>query len=615
MTARLFRCGRLAALMLLALLSLPAAAQSISGLPGVSGGDFKHPDEAFILSVRSPSPDLIQVDWQIADEYYLYEHRFDFQVMEGGVTLGEARYPQGLLIEDEFFGESIVHRHQVTIDVPIQGGQTGDEILLRVDFQGCADAGLCYPPLNRQTPVVLGADEPRDQGSSRAATTPPASEQDRMAGLVAEGHLVLVALAFFGFGLLLSLTPCVLPMVPILSSLIIGKGEHISTARAFGLSLTYVLAMALTYTAAGVAAGLLGHNLQAALQHPLILSVFAAVFVILSLAMFGFYQLQVPQRFQDALAGLSNRQQSGRYTGVALMGLLSALIVGPCVAAPLAGALLVIGQTGDALRGGVALFSMSMGMGVLLLVVGTSAGRLMPKAGAWMNAIKAAFGVLLLAVAVWMLERIVPAAMAMVMWSALLVFSGVYLGALDSLSPGVGGWRRFWKAAGLMLMVWGLILLLAAALGGKDPLRPLQGTVITGTAGDAAASPDFAAIEDVEQLDSAIAAIDDRPLMLEFYADWCIDCVRMERRTFPDPGVRESLQAFDLLKADVTRYNARHRELLERFQLFGPPAILFFDHNGDEIRHLRLVGEMGPAEFRNHLQQVREAFASGDQRS
>jgi len=605
--------GRITAVVLLALLAAPLGAQQASGLPGVSGGDFLHPDEAFILSVRSPSADRIEVQWQVADEYYLYEHRFGFEVLEGDVTLGEPRYPDGLLIEDEFFGESIVHRHELTIDIPVTGGQAGDEVLLRVDFQGCADAGLCYPPLNHSAPVVLGADDDRGSASEGASTPATASEQDRMAGLVADGNLFLVALAFFGFGLLLSLTPCVLPMVPILSSLIIGQGQETSTARAFGLSLTYVLAMALTYTAAGVAAGLLGHNLQAALQHPAILLSFAAVFVVLSLAMFGFYQLQVPQGFQQALAKLSHRQQAGRYTGVALMGLLSALIVGPCVAAPLAGALLVIGQTGDALRGGVALFAMSMGMGVLLIVVGTSAGRLMPKAGPWMNAIKAAFGVLLLAVAVWMLERIVPATAAMLLWSALLIFSGIYMGAMDSLQSGVSGWRRFWKAAGLMLLVWGLILMLGAALGAKDPLRPLQGTVI-GSNGESLSGPEFATVDDLDGLQAALDGMDDRPLMLEFYADWCIDCVRMERRTFPDPRVRETLNHFQLLKADVTSYTAQHRELLETFELFGPPAILFFDRHGEEMRALRLVGEMGPDAFNAHLQRVRDAFGQNEER-
>ncbi|MCP1728611.1 thiol:disulfide interchange protein DsbD [Natronospira proteinivora] len=579
---------------------------------GLSGGDFLHPDEAFVMSVHSPRDDLIQVEWNVAEEYYLYEHRFDFSIVDGEGNLGEARFPEGLLEEDEFFGESVVHRDHLVIEIPVEGAQAGEELLINVRYQGCADAGLCYPPMDQSSPVVMASGGVTASTSANGADDLALSEQDRLASLVADGQWWLIAALFFGFGLLLSFTPCVLPMVPILSSLIIGRGEQISTLRAFGLSLTYVLAMALTYTAAGVAAGLLGHNLQATLQHPVVLMTFALVFGLLAMAMFGFYQLQVPARFQEALNRLSNRQQAGRYTGVAIMGFLSALIVGPCVAAPLAGALLVIGQTGDALRGGVALFSMSMGMGVLLLVVGTSAGRLMPRTGAWMNAVKIAFGFLLLAVGVWMLERILPGPAALLLWSALLVMAGVYLGALDSLQSDSSGWRRFGKGSGLLLLTWGLVLLVAAAAGGQDPLRPLHGIALGGGESREANVPAFTEIDNQQGLDNTLAGAEeaprDRPLMLEFYADWCVDCIRMERRTFTDPEVRAALDDFDLLKADVTRYTDEHRALLEHFDLFGPPAILFFDRHGEEMRGLRLVGEKGPQAFQDHLSRVQSEF-------
>jgi thioredoxin:protein disulfide reductase len=403
----------------------------------------------------------------------------------------------------------------------------------------------------------------------------------------------------------------VLPMVPILSSLIIGQGPDISTRRAFALSLTFVLAMALTYTAAGVTAGMLGYNLQAVLQQPAVLVSFAAIFVVLSLAMFGFYQLQVPQRFQDWLTRLSSRQQAGTYTGVGFMGLLSALIVGPCVAAPLAGVLLVISQTGDPVRGGLALFALSLGMGMLLLVVGTSAGRLMPRTGPWMKGIKAAFGVLLLGVAVWMLERILPAAIAMTLWSALLVMSGIYLGALDGRVE--GGWPRFWKGAGVLLTAWGLIVLLGAATGGQDPLRPLHGTGLTGNTTASGPVTGFQNVNRGDEFDRLLAeAPADRPVMLEFYADWCVDCLRMQRYTFSDAEVRAAMGEMTLIKADVTRYTGDHRRLLERFGLFGPPAILFFDpSDGAELRELRLVGEKGPQAFLEHLDRVQSRL-SGD---
>ncbi len=594
----------------LILLSTSSAFSQGLDVPGMSGGDFLHPDEAFVMAVHSPDESTLQVEWTVAEEYYLYQHRFDFTTPTEGLSLGEPIYPEAELIEDEFFGESLVHRGRAVIEIPVEGGEPGQEVMLNVRFQGCADAGLCYPPMDRDSPVVLasgGAGQDAEQPSVEAPTG--ASDQDRLAGLVADGHPALIALIFFGFGLLLSFTPCVLPMVPILSSLILGQGERVSTRRAFGLSLTYVLAMALTYTTAGVAAGLLGHNLQAALQHPAVLVTFALVFGLLALSMFGFYQLQVPQSLQNALSRLSSRQQAGNYTGVGAMGFLSALIVGPCVAAPLAGALLVIGQTGDAVRGGLALFSMSMGMGILLLVVGTSAGRLMPRTGPWMNAVKIVFGFLLLAVGVWMLERILPAAAGLLLWSALLVMAGVYLGALDNLNAAAGGWRRFRKGAGLLILAWGMVLLLAAALGGKDPLRPMQGSLLTELgSGSGTTAPAFAMIGSQPELSSNLDEERNRPLMLEFYADWCVDCVRMERRTFTDPDVRDRLERFDLLKADVTDYTQDHRELLEAHELFGPPAILFFDHRGEEIRSLLLVGFMAPGEFDRHLARVQEDF-------
>jgi thiol:disulfide interchange protein DsbD len=589
----------------LALLALaPAAGASpISDLLGsTSGGDFLHPDDAFVVEVVSASADEIEVRWTVADGYYMYEHRFGFELPNGGeVSLGEPDFPPGELIEDEFFGESVVHFRDAWISLPVSGGRLGDRLDLTLRFQGCAEAGLCYPPLTREATVVLGGGtaETTDPGAA-----PRISDQDRMAGLVADGQLFLVLAVFFGLGLLLSLTPCVLPMVPILSSLIIGQGPDITTRRAFGLSLAFVLAMALTYTSAGVLAGMLGYNLQAVLQQPAVLTLFAAIFVLLALAMFGFYELQVPQRFQDALTRLSNRQQAGTYTGVGLMGLLSALIVGPCVAAPLAGVLLVISQTGDPVRGGLALFALSMGMGMLLLVVGTSAGRLVPRGGPWTVAIKAAFGVLLLGVAVWMLERFLPPAVAMSLWSTLIVMSGIYLGAFDATPD--GGWRRFWKGAGVLMVAWGLIVLLGAATGGQDPLRPLHGTGLLG--GTAVSGPveGFRDIDRSDEFDRILAeAPGDRPVMLEFYADWCVDCRRMQRYTFSDAEVRAAMGEMTLIKADVTRYTGDHRRLLERFGLFGPPAILFFDPStGRELRELRLVGEMGAEAFLAHLERV-----------
>lgn len=590
------------------LLASVAGAQDLGEFGSTSGGDFLHPEEAFVVHGFSDGDDRVLLEWEIADGYYLYQERFDFS-LDGEAELGEARFPEAETIEDEWFGVSEVHFHRLVIELPVSGANLGDALDLNIRYQGCAEDGLCYPPLDRAVSVELGGDDRVPEvGASEDPATGEAtsSEQDRLAGLVADAHPAVVAAAFFGLGLLLSLTPCVLPMVPILSSLILGQGPGISTGRAFGLSLTYVLAMAVTYTAAGVAAGLAGHNLQASLQHPAVLVVFAAVFVALALAMFGFYQLQVPQGLQDRINRLAHRQSAGSYTGVGVMGFLSALVVGPCVAAPLAGALLVISQTGDALQGGVALFSMSLGMGVLLLVVGTSAGRLMPRTGPWMTAIKAAFGVLLLAVAIWMLERILPPAAYMSLWAALLVISGIYLGALEPVGEGRSGWYRLWKGVGLLALAWGLLTLIGGAAGGNNPLRPLHG--VTLAEGGAQQLPDFQPAAESERIDRLIAEAE-RPVMLEFYADWCIECRNMERNTFTDSEVQAKLENFELIKADVTDYTAAHRELLERHELFGPPAILFFPPGEpEEVREMRLVGEKGPEPFIEHLSRVREAM-------
>ena len=435
----------------------------------------------------------------------------------------------------------------------------------------------------------------------------PITEQDRIAQRLSEGSALLTILSFFGFGLLLAFTPCVFPMIPILSSIIVGQGEKITTQRAFVLSLIYVLAMALTYTAAGVIAGLFGENLQAAFQNAWILGSFAAVFVLLSFSMFGFYELEMPKSVQDKLSEVSNRQEGGTFIGVAIMGFLSALIVGPCVAAPLAGALIYIGQSGDPVLGGMALFALSLGMGAPLVVIGTGAGKLMPRAGGWMNIVKGIFGVLLLAVALWMLERIIPAAVAMGLWGLLLIVSAIYMGALDSTGPDATGWHRFWKGLGLAMLVYGTLLLIGAAAGSDDRMQPLAG-LTSGTAGStvqAEAHP-FQQVRNPTELDTALAQAraDGRPVLLDFYADWCVDCKRLEKYTFSKPEVQTALGNTLLLQADVTDNNTEHKALLKRFGLIGPPSVLFFDRQGQELRPYRLVGFLNAKEFRAHVERL-----------
>ncbi len=495
-------------------------------------------------------------------------------------------------------------------------------VKLQATYQGCAEAGICYPPITRTVAVLLPAAGAGTAGAQpgvaaapiaaparEEASGAPISEQDRLARTLLESPLWLSMGLFFGLGVLLAFTPCVFPMIPILSSIIVGQGSALTTRRAFTLSLVYVLAVAVTYTAAGVFAGLFGENLQAVFQNPWILTAFAAVFVLLALSMFGFYELQMPSALQSKLTEVSNRQRGGTLAGVAVMGLLSALIVGPCVAAPLAGALLVIGQTGDATLGGLALFSMSLGMGFPLLVIGTSAGKLLPRAGAWMDAVKAVFGVLLLAVAIWMLERILPPALSMTLWAVLLIVSGIYMGAMTQLRPDASGWSKLWKGLGLVGVIYGALLLAGASIGGGDLLQPLRGTLVAqgpGAGGDAGFERGlpFRQVKGVEGLDRALAAATGRPVMLDFYADWCVSCREMEKYTFSDPNVRQALSQTVLLQTDVTPNDPEDRALLKRFGLFGPPAILFFSPEGQERRAYRVVGFMEAPKFHAHVRQA-----------
>jgi thiol:disulfide interchange protein DsbD len=398
-------------------------------------------------------------------------------------------------------------------------------------------------------------------------------------------------------------------MIPILSGIIVAQGNNMNVKKAFVLSLVYVLAMALTYTVVGVLAGLFGSNLQAAFQTPWILFSFAFIFVLLSLSMFGFYELQLPSSWQTKLTKTSEGQTG--LVGVAVMGLLSALIVGPCVAAPLAGALIYIGQTGDALLGGVALFSLSIGMGVPLLIIGTSAGKFMPKPGAWMEAIKYIFGVMLLGVAIWMLSRVVPAQVTMILWSLLLIVSAIYMGALEPMQQGIANVKKMIKAIGFVMLVYGLFLLVGAFTGAKhpfDPLEKLGSSTITVTGGDTTEMSEEVVFTRVGSLDELHKMIkqSDQKVMLDFYADWCVSCKEMEEYVFNDPRVREKLSEYTLLQVDVTRNNAADKEILKYFGLYGPPTVLFFGTDNEEIKSMRIVGEVSTSEFISYLDELEE---------
>jgi thiol:disulfide interchange protein DsbD len=588
--------------------------QSIGGMGET---EFLDPDEAFELSTEVRDDDTIVASWQIADGYYLYRKRFDFKVVEpADLALGAARLPAGKMKNDEYFGDMEVYYHQVQATLPVQGmASAPTPVTLDVVYQGCADAGLCYPPITKRVSLDLPpgggvfsstqAPDSTVQPPGDPSATMDIPEQDRIARSLLGENLWLVLLSFVGFGLLLTFTPCVFPMIPILSSIIVGQGEDLNTRKAFTLSLIYVLAMAATYTAVGVIAATFGANLTATFQNPWVLVAFSLVFVLLALSMFGFYDLQIPTSWQAKLAELSNRQQGGTYAGVAIMGFLSALIVGPCVAAPLAGALIYIGQTGDAVLGGAALFALSMGMGIPVLLVGTSAGKLLPKAGPWMDAVKAVFGVALLGVAIYLMERIVPAWVSLVLWGVLLMVAAIYLGALDTIAAEAGGWRRFRKGAGLVLLVYGVLLVVGASSGGDDVLQPLK-RLAAGSTGERQEGLPFQRIKGVGGLRTALdtSIAQGRPVMLDYYADWCVSCKEMERYTFSDPGVRAALANVVLLQTDVTANDAEDQALLRRFNLFGPPAILFFGPDGRELPAYRVVGYMKAERFRQVVEKA-----------
>jgi thiol:disulfide interchange protein DsbD len=574
------------------------------------------PEDAYRFEVAVEDGNHLRLNWQIAEGTYLYKEKIELGLEGGvGVALGPYELPEAEVKKDSIrpdgsFGDIEVYHNAIDFPVALVRSQPGaTETTLVAKFQGCAEIGVCYPPMTKRVNLALpaaaevSAEPPPMQPAPAAAQ--PISEQDQIAATLAGGNTWLIIASFFGFGLLLAFTPCVFPMIPILSGIIAGQGRHMDTRKAFVLSLVYVLAMALTYTAAGVLAGMFGQNLQAAFQNPWILGTFAGVFVLLSLSMFGFYELQVPSRLQSRLTELSNRQEGGTLIGVAIMGFLSALIVGPCVAPPLAGALIYIGQTGDAILGGLALFALSMGMGLPLIAIGTSAGKLLPRAGSWMDAIKAVFGVLLLAVAIVLLERIVPAAVAMLLWGGLLIVSAVYMGALRDLPIDASGWSRLWKGLGLVLLIYGGLMLVGAAAGGKDTLQPLRGLGLSG--GGEVAHLQFQRIKSSADLDRELAAAADRgqPTMLDFYADWCVTCKEMERYTFSDPAVITALEGVLLLQADVTANDEQDQALLQgRFGLPGPPAIMFFDTNGQEREPYRMVGFKPAQEFAEHVRQA-----------
>ena len=604
--------------------------------------EFLDPELAFKFSARMQDPSTIAVTYVIADGYYMYHERFKFEAV--GAKLGAPVYPKGKVKFDDTFQKNVeTFRKTLTITIPVEAAGA---FTLKATGQGCSDKGLCYAPQDATAQLVGGGggqslapgglpskfalpaapavdtaavNGPQAQASPgvsvmsipqaditstpdpvaaapvAAAAAPQQNEMGKIESALKGGKLLVIVPLFMLLGLGLAFTPCVLPMVPILSSIIVGDGAKVSRSRGLLLSLTYALGMAIVYTALGVAAGLAGEGLAAKLQNPWVLGFFALLMAGLSLSMFGFYELQVPAFLQGKLTSVSNQQSSGRLAGVFVMGAISALIVGPCVAAPLAGALLYISQTRDVVIGGSALFAMAVGMSVPLILVGVSAGTLLPRAGAWMDAVKRFFGVLLLGVAWWLVSPVLPGAVQMLGWTVLFVGYGMYL------LVGKSGAKNAWvaKAFGLVFAVLGVLQLVGVASGGRDPLAPLAHL-----GGGQVHAQAFTRVKTVAQLDAALAQLNGKPALLDFYADWCVSCIEMEKLTFVDPAVREKMDQAVLLQVDVTANDADDKAMLKRFQLFGPPGIIMFNPQGQEIAQSRVIGFQNASTFLTSLRKL-----------
>jgi thiol:disulfide interchange protein DsbD len=594
------------------------------GLDGEA--EILHPDQAFLLSARLDANNIVQTNMLLAQDIYLYRDKIKVALVSGdGHAVGPISVPRGKIKDDEFFGPTEVIYEQLNLAIPlISDANASNRIQLSYSYQGCVEDSICYPPITKYLDIDASAGliQVVDQldtannaatglpamstGADAGASPAPVSEQDQFTAFLKDKSLLVIIGLFFVAGIGLTFTPCVFPMIPILSSIIAGQGESVTTSRAFVLSLVYVLAMAVTYAVAGAIAGYYGSefNIQIWFQDPIILSVFAAIFVLLALSMFGFYELQIPAALQSRLTAISNSQQGGTLIGVGLMGIFSAIIVGPCITAPLVGALLYITQTQDWQLGGLALFALGMGMGMPLLLIGTSAGNILPRAGAWMDAVKSAFGIVLLAVAIWLLERFLPGAVIMVLIAALMISTAVYMGALDSLDEAASGWRRLSKSLGLLILIYGIAYLIGAAAGSNDLIQPLRG--VTASLSGSGQSEQHLAFRQIKGKQGLQLALNDskqqgRRSMLDFYADWCISCKEMEKYAFSHPQVIAALEQVNTLQADVTDNDSLDTELMSSLGIYGPPAILFFDAAGREIRNRRVVGEMSGEQFAAHV--------------
>ena len=588
---------------------------------------FLPPDEVFIFSAEVENGNAITASWEIKDGYYLYRDKFEFKLQDAnGITIGNIVMPKGDEKVDEAFGRMIVYHDDININIPLnRTNLEPTNITLAVRYQGCSEKGFCYPPQDKTMPLSLPAGQAQApvQAASSTGDDVELSEQDQISKILAESSIWAIIASFFGFGLVLAFTACMYPMIPILSSIIVGQGENITTAKAFTLSLVYVEAMALTFGLAGGITATLGAGVgvQAYFQSPWVLIPFAILFVALAMSMFGFYNIQLPASWQSRFSEISNQQKGGTLVGVAIMGVLSALIIGPCGGPVLVGALAYAAQSEDIFLGFISLFFLGNGMGAPLLFVGATGGKLLPRAGSWMDTVKYTAGVILLAIAILMLERVsfIGSMLTMSLWASLFIISAVYMGALTPLNQDAAGWSKFWKGLGLVIMLYGIMVFLSGLTGGKDVTNPQHGSTLfsasavsaSGAAGAAAHSGvEFKRIKSVEDLQREIAAANKmgKPVMLDFYADWCTYCIKYEEYVFTDPQVKQTLSKLVLLQADVTATDEQDKALLKHVGVMLPPTIMFFDTSGKELRQYRIVGDMNAEQFNAHVSKALQAL-------
>jgi thiol:disulfide interchange protein DsbD len=568
-------------------------------------------DKAFAFSVKSEQADALAVHWDIAKGYHLYRDRFHFSLSDTrDAQLGQLSLPPGIQTHDDILGDYQIYKDTLNVSIPViikpDNKNRTDQTTLFVTYQGCSESNFCYPPMTKKIVFNMHDLSRFDVSTHQAAAGSYSTMQQKVTHLLEERNYLLICLAFLGLGLLLAFTPCVLPMIPILSGIIVGQDrKNLTPRRAFLLSLSYVLGMSLTYAIAGVLVALLGSHLSETFQAPWVIVLFSLLFVLLALSLFGLYELKLPYFLQHHILHLSNKQKSGSYIGAIIMGALSVLIVSPCVTAPLVGILTFIAQTGSIVLGSTALFALGLGMGLPLLVIGTTEGRFLPKSGYWMNTVKSAFGVLLIGVAIYLIQRILPGPLSLMLWSAFFIILAVYLGVGSYHRRISSGWVKFSKGIGLLLFCYGLILLIGGAMGNSDliyPLRTEQAVHAEITAPDVR----FQTVKTLAEVQNALISAhqQNKMVMMDFYADWCVSCHEMDKDVFSNLMVRALLKNTVLLRVDVTANDIDSQAVQKYFNIIAPPTILFFNGDGKELLPFRVVGALPSNDFLQHLQHI-----------